>query len=60
VGTDVHYPVPAHHQPPYAADVHLPATERLAQRVLSLPMYPELSDADVDHVVEVILGGHGA
>jgi dTDP-4-amino-4,6-dideoxygalactose transaminase len=60
VGTDVHYPMPAHRQTPYAVDVRLPVTEQLAQRVLSLPIYPELSDADVDYVVEVIRAGHGA
>ncbi|MBV9174410.1 MAG: DegT/DnrJ/EryC1/StrS family aminotransferase [Chloroflexi bacterium] len=60
VGTDVHYPLPAHLQKPYASDVQLPNTERLAQRVLSLPMYPELSDADVDYIVEVIRARHGA
>ena len=60
IGTDVHYPLPAHQQAPYAAGVSLPATERLAQQVLSLPMYPELSDSDVDYVVEVIRAWHGA
>jgi dTDP-4-amino-4,6-dideoxygalactose transaminase len=28
----------------------LPVTEKLAKRILSLPIYPELSDADVDRV----------
>jgi dTDP-4-amino-4,6-dideoxygalactose transaminase len=54
VGTDVHYPVPAHLQPPYAPQpgVALPLTERLAGEVLSLPIYPELAQADVDYVVD--------
>lgn len=60
VGTDVHYPWPAHQQAPYAADVSLPATEQLAREVLSLPMYPELSEDDVDYIVSVVRRVHGA
>jgi dTDP-4-amino-4,6-dideoxygalactose transaminase len=37
----------------------LPNTERLAKEILSLPIYPELSDEDVDYVCEV-LSTHGA
>jgi dTDP-3-amino-3,4,6-trideoxy-alpha-D-glucose transaminase len=58
VGTDVHYPLPAHLQVPYArygrGAGSLPITEQLAQEVLSLPMYPELSDDDVDYVAEQV------
>ena len=51
VGTAVHYPCPVHLQEAYKGRVllapdGLPVTEALAPRVLSLPMYPELSDAD--------------
>jgi dTDP-4-amino-4,6-dideoxygalactose transaminase len=50
IGTDVHYPVAVHQQ---AAFVHLaggplPVTERAVGEVLSLPLYPELSDAEAD------------
>lgn len=57
IGTDVHYPVPDHQQPAWAEryhDLHLPATEALASRVLSLPCYPELSDAEVERVIAAI------
>ncbi len=58
VGTDVHYPLPAHLQPPYrdggGGERSLPHTERLAREVLSLPMYPELSDDDVRYVAEQV------
>jgi dTDP-4-amino-4,6-dideoxygalactose transaminase len=55
VGTDVHYPVPVHRQKPYAdSQIALPVTERLANQVLSLPIYPQLSEADVDYVAEVV------
>ncbi|HEU5102447.1 MAG TPA: DegT/DnrJ/EryC1/StrS family aminotransferase [Roseiflexaceae bacterium] len=53
VETAIHYPLPAHLQPVYqglAAPGSLPITERLADEVLSLPIYPELTDAEVDAV----------
>jgi dTDP-4-amino-4,6-dideoxygalactose transaminase len=62
VGTDVHYPLPAHLQSPYAPFGHgpgsLPHTEKLAREVLSLPMYPELSPRDVRYVAEQVCGFH--
>lgn len=54
----IHYPVPNHLHPvfkPYATR-GLPATERLARRILSLPIYPGLSDADVDRVIAAVRG----
>jgi dTDP-4-amino-4,6-dideoxygalactose transaminase len=58
VGTLVHYPVPVHLQPAYQRLEHaaLVETESAAREVLSLPMYPELSNADVASVIEA-LGG---
>jgi hypothetical protein len=52
IGTGVHYPVPVHLQPAYAERVALgpslcAATEQAAAEILSLPMYPELTDAQV-------------
>ena len=54
VATDVHYPLPAHQQAPYEgfADGPLPHTERLAREVLSLPLYPELAEHEVDYVLD--------
>jgi len=59
IGTAVHYPVPVHHQRGYAERVivpenGLPVTEKIVGRILSLPIYPGLSDTDVDRVVESI------
>jgi dTDP-3-amino-3,4,6-trideoxy-alpha-D-glucose transaminase len=57
IGTDIHYPLPAHRQPIYAAFEPaggLPTTERLAEEVLSLPIYPELTDAEVRTVATAI------
>ena len=55
----VHYPVPIHVQPAYEGRLRghdrLPETERAAREVLSLPMYPQLSDADLSCVVKAVL-----
>jgi dTDP-4-amino-4,6-dideoxygalactose transaminase len=52
IGTLVHYPVPVHRQPAYAArdGGRLPLTERIAGEILSLPMYPELGGDSVRRV----------
>lgn len=59
IATGVHYPTPIHLQPAYAHLEHgrgaFPEAERSAARELSLPMYPELSDARIDHVAECLL-----
>jgi dTDP-4-amino-4,6-dideoxygalactose transaminase len=54
IQSQVHYPVPPHRQPAYAAlrDAHLPLTERLHDEVLSLPMGPTLRDDAVARVIE--------
>ena len=53
VGTLVHYPKPVHGHPPYArlgGHTSLAVSEHLAAHVVSLPIYPELTDAEVEHV----------
>jgi dTDP-4-amino-4,6-dideoxygalactose transaminase len=55
VNTNIHYPVPVHLQPAYRGRVALgPAglarTEQAAREVLSLPMYPQLSDRQIERV----------
>lgn len=53
IGTMVYYPVPCHQLPLYKDGApSLPLSERAAAEVLSLPIGPSLSDADVDRVVE--------
>jgi dTDP-4-amino-4,6-dideoxygalactose transaminase len=56
IGTGIHYPLPAHLQKPYVgyASGPLPQTEALAREVLSLPMYPELAQDDVDYVAQQV------
>lgn len=58
IASTVYYPYPLHLQPLYASLGHkagdFPHSERAAQEVLSLPMYPELRQEQIARVVEAI------
>jgi dTDP-4-amino-4,6-dideoxygalactose transaminase len=59
VNTNIHYPVPVHLQPAYRGRVALgpsalPRTEQAAGEVLSLPMYPQLSDRQIERVCSAV------
>jgi hypothetical protein len=56
IGTGIHYPAPVHQQPGYKDRLagRLAESERAAPEILSLPMYPQLSDAAVERVVKAI------
>jgi dTDP-4-amino-4,6-dideoxygalactose transaminase len=58
IGTLIHYPIPPHLQGAYGDGGHpsgsLPIAEGLAREVLSLPISPQLSDADQDAVISAI------
>lgn len=61
IGTGIHYPMPVHLQPAYKGRTALgPAacgeTARAALEVFSLPMYPELTDAQVEQVCGALKG----
>jgi dTDP-4-amino-4,6-dideoxygalactose transaminase len=58
IATAVHYPVPIHLQDAYAhlgmARGDLPVAERLAAQVCSLPLFPGMSDSQLDYVAQTI------
>ncbi|MBX6741893.1 MAG: DegT/DnrJ/EryC1/StrS family aminotransferase [Acetobacteraceae bacterium] len=58
VATGMHYPCPVHLQPAYAdlgyGRGDLPVSERLAQELLSLPIYPEMTRDQVRHVCDAL------
>ena len=59
IGAGVHYPVPVHEQPAfrdlgYAPD-DLPHSSRTAKRVLSLPIYPEMTQAQIERVASALI-----
>jgi len=60
IAAGIHYPIPLHRQPAYANRgydrLSLPRTERAAAEVLSLPMYPELSEDQQAQIVDAVLG----
>lgn len=59
IGTAIHYPVPVHLQPAYAAfgagTGSLPVTEGACREILSLPLFPELSDGQVGQAARAVL-----
>ena len=60
IGTKVHYPHALHQLEAYpewhSLAGQFPNAERLARTVLSLPMFPEMTDEDVDAVCAGVLG----
>lgn len=59
IGCGIHYPVPVHLMPAYehlgCARGSLPVTERAAEEVLSLPMFPELAEDEVRSVCRAVV-----
>ena len=68
VGTGVYYPIPLHRQRPFIelgyGDQSFPISEQLCEEVVSIPVHPGLSDADVDSIIRAVnavaseLGAH--
>ena len=58
IATQIHYPTPLHLQKPYAGlgyrEGDFPVSERVARQILSLPMYPELSDEQIAYVADAV------
>ena len=60
IETGIHYPIPVHLQEPYRRYGHgpgsLPVTEQAAKEVLSVPIYPELTEDQVTTVIQALRG----
>ena len=58
IGNAVHYPLPLHLQKAYASlgykSGDFPVAEKASGEVLSLPMFPELTDAQIGRVAAVV------
>ena len=57
IASAIYYPIPLHRQEVFAAEyagMNLPVTEDIAARCLSLPIFPEMTDEQVEKVVRVI------
>ena len=63
VATEIYYPLPLHLQPCFCelgyARGDFPEAERAAAEALALPVYPELSEEQIEHVVGLIAGWYG-
>jgi dTDP-4-amino-4,6-dideoxygalactose transaminase len=58
VGVVIHYPIPLHLQKAYAELKYkkgdFPVSEKVAQEIISLPMYPYMKEKDIKFVVKLI------
>lgn len=57
VPTSVHYPSPLHHQPVYRElrdRYNLPETEKASKSCISLPLYADMPDADIERVIKAV------
>ena len=58
IACGIHYPVPVHLQNAYVSDsfkkYRFPVAERCSEEFVSLPMYPELAEEQIDHVTNLI------
>ena len=58
ISTEIHYPIPCHLQEAYSdlgyVKGELLVAEKVANKILSLPIYPELGDEQVDYIIDTI------
>jgi len=62
IASAIYYPIPLHRQNVFAgqcADLHLPGAESVAERCMSLPIYPEMTNEQVDLVIKTVRGALG-
>jgi dTDP-4-amino-4,6-dideoxygalactose transaminase len=58
IGAQIHYPMAVHQQPAYTnrlgTSTDLSVTERTVKEILSLPIYPELTEGEVEKTIEAV------
>ena len=63
IKTQIHYPIPCHLQESYYelgyVEGDFPVTENISKEILSLPIYPELKDDEVDYISDMIMNFNG-
>ena len=63
IDTAIHYPLPVHLQSAYKGNMHIAqggliSTERICEEILSLPMYPQITDSQVESVANTLSCWH--
>jgi len=56
VGYGVYYPMTIPDQPAYGLDVDMPVARRLAEKVLSLPVHPQVTGEDIGRIIDGVRG----
>ncbi len=51
IKTQVHYPKPLHQQPVYTTGENLPVAEKTVNQILSIPLFPTMTEEEMSHVV---------
>ena len=56
IGAMVYYPIPIHKQPMYKKSnkEKLPITEKLSEQIISIPMFPSMTEVQQNHVISKI------
>jgi len=57
IASAVYYPIPLHRQDVFAvqcSNLSLPVAESIASRCMSLPVYPEMTNEQVDQVIATV------
>ncbi len=54
IKTTVHYPRPLHRQPAYATDESLPVVEKTVNQILSIPLFPTMTEEEMRYAVDVL------
>ena len=54
VGSGVYYPTPIHRLPSFNLNLNLPVTEEIIKECVSLPVYPTLTQAELETIVSVV------
>lgn len=54
IQTNIHYPIPLHHQPAHRTHAKLPVAERAVDEILSIPLFPLMRRDEMQYVVEAL------
>ena len=52
IDTGIMWPIPCHQQPAYSSTRYLPNTEKVSKEILSLPMFPYITNYEIDWIVD--------